>query len=336
MQSLLVSTPTVSINCLEAEIEFASTGQHKEVETHRLSGYLLIAAAALCWGASATIGKAVFNGALAGQTPIDPVILAQSRTTFSLLVFAPLLLLTRGPAALRIGRRDLVWCLLTGVLGIAGSNFLYYYAIQKTTVATGITVQYTAPVWVLLYMALRKQQRATLSRIVAVVMSLFGSMLVVGVGSSSSLKLASTGVVAALGAAFSFAFYNIAGAGLVRRRPSWLVMFYAIAGSVIFWLIVNPPWRVAAHHYSFQQWMFLAGFAIVSMLLPYNLFFAGLRYLDATRAIVTSCLEPVFAIVFAAIFVGESLGIFQIVGIALVLIATIIIQMPEAVTSTSQ
>ncbi len=317
---------------MEAEIEFASTDQRKELNSHRLRGYLLIAGAALCWGASATIGKAVFNGGLAGQTPIDPVILAQSRTTFSLLIFGPLLLLTRGRAAFRISRRDLMWCVLTGVLGVAGSNFFYYYAIQKTTVATGITVQYTAPVWVLLYMALRKEQRATLSRIVAVGMSLFGSMLVVGVGSSSGLRFASTGVLAALGAALSFAFYNIAGARLVRRRPSWQVMFYAIAGSVLFWLIVNPPWRVAAQQYSPQQWIFLAAFAMVSMLLPYNLFFAGLKYLDATRAIVTSCLEPVFAIVFAAIFVGESLGIFQIAGIVLVLIATVVIQMPEGVT----
>jgi DME family drug/metabolite transporter len=334
MKSSLVSTPTVSINCLEAEIEFASTDQRKELETHRLRGYLLIAGAALCWGASATVGKAVFNGALAGKTPIDPVILAQSRTTFSLLVFAPLLLLTRGRAALRIRRADLMWCVLTGVLGVAGSNFFYYYAIQKTTVATGITVQYTAPVWVLLYMAVRREQRATLARIAAVVMSLFGSMLVVGVGSSSKLRFASTGVLAALGAAFSFAFYNIVAARLVKRRPSWLVMFYAIAGSVIFWLIVNPPWRVATQQYSSQQWIFLAGFAMISMLLPYNLFFAGLKYLDVTSAIVTSCLEPVFAIVFAAIFVGESLGLFQIAGIVLVLIATVIIQMPEGVTST--
>src|SRR6266849_1568247 len=105
MKSLLVSTPSASINCLEAEIESASP-DHKFLESHRVRGYLLIAGAALCWGTAATIGKAVFNGALAGETPIDPVILAQSRTTFSLLVFAPLLVLTRGPAALRIDRRD--------------------------------------------------------------------------------------------------------------------------------------------------------------------------------------------------------------------------------------
>jgi drug/metabolite transporter (DMT)-like permease len=63
------------------------------------------------------------------------------------------------------------------------------------------------------------------------------------------------------------------------------------------------------------------------VLLPFSFYFAGLQYLDATRAIVTSCLEPVFAMVLAALFVGESLQPVQGVGIAVVLIATVLVQL---------
>ena len=297
---------------------------------HHLRGYLLIASAALCWGAAATLGKAVFNGTLfAGRTAIDPVILAQSRTSCSLLILFPILLVIHGANALRISRRDLFVSLMVGIVGVAGSNFFYYFAIQKSTVATAITVQYTAPVWVLLYLVARGEQRATLKRIAAVVMALLGSMLVVGVGSSAGLKLASVGVLAALGAAFTYAFYNVGAAVLVQRRPSWLVMLYSLLGSVLFWLIVNPPWRIWAQHYSAKQWGFLAAFAMISMLLPFNLYFAGLKYLDPTRAVVTSCLEPVFAIAFAATFVSEKIGVLQVCGMVLVLTATLLIQMPE-------
>jgi len=65
----------------------------------------------------------------------------------------------------------------------------------------------------------------------------------------------------------------------------------------------------------------------MSVLLPFSFYFAGLQYLDATRAIVTSCLEPVFAIVLAAAFVGESLEPVQVVGIGVVLIATVLVQL---------
>ena len=65
------------------------------------------------------------------------------------------------------------------------------------------------------------------------------------------------------------------------------------------------------------------------MLLPLSLYFAGLQYLDATRAIVTSCFEPVFAILFAATFVQEHIGPIQVLGMVLVLAASVMVQMPE-------
>jgi len=68
---------------------------------------------------------------------------------------------------------------------------------------------------------------------------------------------------------------------------------------------------------------------MLSMLLPFSFYFAGLQYLDATRAIVTSCLEPVFAILIAAAFLGEGLGPLQVVGVVVVLTASIVVQLPE-------
>ncbi len=70
-------------------------------------------------------------------------------------------------------------------------------------------------------------------------------------------------------------------------------------------------------------------FALISLLLPFSFYFVGLQYLDATRAVVTSCLQPVFAILFAAAFIAESLHWFQVLGIVIVLAASIAIQIPE-------
>ena len=67
----------------------------------------------------------------------------------------PALLLLRGPQRLRLPRVDLIKTLLLGVLGVAASNYFYYLAIQRTNVATAIILQYTAPVWVLLYLVAR-------------------------------------------------------------------------------------------------------------------------------------------------------------------------------------
>jgi len=61
---------------------------------HSLRGYLFIGGAAFLWGVSAALGRAVFTGKLrlggAAMRPIDPLILSQSRVTFSLIVLVVL------------------------------------------------------------------------------------------------------------------------------------------------------------------------------------------------------------------------------------------------------
>jgi drug/metabolite transporter (DMT)-like permease len=77
----------------------------------------------------------------------------------------------------------------------------------------------------------------------------------------------------------------------------------------------------------------MAIFAVTSTLLPFSFYFAGLHHLDATRAIVTSCLEPVFSILVAAIALGELVGPIQIAGMALVLASTVLVQLETQKTA---
>ena len=106
-------------------------------------------------------------------------------------------------------------------------------------------------------------------------------------------------------------------------------MTFAMLGGALFWLVIHSPRQIIAAHYSRGQWIFMFAFAFLSMLIPYSSYFSGLRYLDATRAIVTSCLEPVFTILIAAILLGEAFGAVQTIGMIIVLAATIVIQLPE-------
>jgi DME family drug/metabolite transporter len=260
---------------------------------------------------------------------IDPLILAQSRTTLSFLVLLPVLLLQRGERELRLPRRDLLHALLLGILGVAASNYFYYLAIQKTNVATAIILQYTAPAWVLLYMVSRGLQRPTARRVGAVACAVVGSALAIGVVGAGGFRMNTLGVAAALLASFSFAFYNVGGHDILARYDRWRVLLYTLASAALFWIVVNPPWKIAAAHYESAQWLFLLVFALTSVLLPFSLYFAGLQHLDATRAIIASCLEPVFSIVIAAIVLDEIMRPVQALGIIVVLTAIVLIQLPD-------
>lgn len=300
---------------------------------HPWRGYFFIATATLCWGAAATAGKAIFSGRVfAGHAQISPLVLSQARTSFAVAVLTIFLLLRFGASFFRISRRDLALCVLTGTLGLAGSNYFYYLAIEKATVAIAITLQYTAPVWVLMAMVFGGRERFTARRASAVVLALAGIALAIDVF-HSGLSLKALGVIGGIIASFSFAFYNIAAQDLVSRNHQFKIMFYALLAAATLWLVLNPPQRLMAQHFSGAQWGFLFLFACLSTLLPYFFYFTGLKYLDPTRAIIASCLEPVFAILFAAIFVGERLRVLQVAGIVAVLAATVMVQVQGRNTS---
>jgi drug/metabolite transporter (DMT)-like permease len=106
-------------------------------------------------------------------------------------------------------------------------------------------------------------------------------------------------------------------------------LLWVLAGTYTFWIVVNPPWKIIAAHYNRQQWGFMLLFSLVSVLGPFSCYFAGLQHLDPTRAIVASCLEPVFSIVITALALGELVRPMQTVGIVLVLVAILLIQLPE-------
>ncbi len=240
-------------------------------------GYFYIAAATFCWGIAASMGRAAFTGRLPGLhalRPIDPLILSQSRATFSFLVLLPVLGMLRG-RRLRLPAADLGQIFLIGILGVAASNYFYYLAIQRTNVATAIIVQYTAPIWVLLYTVARGLQKPTLQRVAAVGLAVTGIALVIGLFGGGGLRLDTIGVIAALLAAFSFAFYNIGGHNILARLDRWIVLLYTTCSASLFWIVVNPPWKITAAHYSGEQWLFLLLFSLISVLAPFSFYFAG-------------------------------------------------------------
>ncbi len=269
--------------------------------------------------------------------PIDPLILSQSRTTFSLLVLLPILVAGKGWQRVKLPARDLAYCFVLGILGVAVSNYFYYVAIQRTNVATAIIVQYTAPVWVLLYVVARGQQKLTAQKVVAVAFAVMGIALVIDLfrvvfsenKSGSALHLDLYGIIAALLASFSFAFYNVGGHRILARHDRWRVLVWTLTAATAFWLVVNPPWKVIASHYAPAQWLFLFVFSMISVLGAFSLYFLGLQHLEPTRAIIASCLEPVFSILLAALLLGEVLRPIQVFGIVLVLSAIVIVQRPS-------
>lgn len=256
----------------------AQTLDVRTAQSHALKGFLFIGIAAFFWGISASLGRAAFSGRLLPQSGIrnvTPLILSQCRTGFSFVAVALGLIARRGLRQIRLPWGDFVKLFLLGLGGVAASNYFYYLAIQRTNVATAIIVQYTAPVWVLLYMVFRGRERLTRSKSGSVLLAITGIALVIGLFGKGRLQLDLIGVAASMAASFSFTYYNIGGHEILSRYDRWTVLLYTTCSATLFWTVVNPPNKIVAAHYSAVTWIFLAVFSFLSVLLPFTFYFCG-------------------------------------------------------------
>ena len=279
----------------------------------------MVAGAALCWGLAATVAKSLL------VERVDMVLLVQMRATYAAAAMAGFLALVNRPA-LRVRRQDLWKLALLGIAGVAGSNFTYYFAMREGTVAVAIVLQYTAPLLVMAYAASTGEEKVTGVKVAAALVALAGCFLAVGGLGQGSVRTSGAGLVSGILSAFSFAFMTVYTRHLLERYSVWTVTCYALLAASLFWCVINPPWIIAAQPPDAGMWAMLAGFAVVSVLIPHSLFFAGLRHVVASRAIIVSTLEPVIAIVSAAVVLGEALTGLQLGGAVLVLAAIIGLQ----------
>jgi drug/metabolite transporter (DMT)-like permease len=282
-------------------------------------GYLMIAGAAFFWGMSATLAKMLM------VQKVGTILLVQTRVTFALAGMALGFAVIR-PNLFRISPRHLLPVSLMGIIGVAGSNFTYYFAIREGTIATAILLQYTAPLLVTAYMTATREEALSVAKIVAAVIAVAGCAVAVGGLNPAAHHTSTAGVVSGIAAAVCFAFMSVSSRRLLTSVNVWTATLYALFFASVFWAIVNPPWAIGEQLPETALWMKLAGFAMVSVLIPHTLFFAGLQYVVPSRALIVSTSEPVVAIVSAAVLLGESLMGEQIAGAVLVLVAITIIQ----------
>ncbi len=284
-----------------------------------LKGYIAISLAAIMWGVAASVAKSFFNKAY------EPLILVQMRVTLSFAVMF-LFFLTTNRSLLVFRLRDIPHVLIVGILGVAGSNYFYYAAIKETNVSTSILVQYTAPIMVMLYAVLFQKEKLTVAKLSALILSIGGIVLAVGAYNPEVIKGSQKGIIFALLAAVSFSIFNISGKSLTQKYSIWTGLIYLLGAATLFWSFINTPLDIVRANYSAEDWKVFCIIALISILIPYSLYYYGLKHIQSSKAIIISTLEPVVAIVSEWLFLNGKMGILQITGAVSVITAILLLQ----------
>jgi drug/metabolite transporter (DMT)-like permease len=275
-------------------------------------GYLLVAAAAISWGAQSAIAKLLLTS---GSSPAA-LVSARTATAF-LLMAAALGLADR--RLLRTRPRELGHLALLGIVGMALSQYGYYAALTRIPVATALLIIYTSPLFVLAGSALWDREPLRAGDVIAAVVTLAGAGLVIRAHGAGSLGFHAVGVMAAFLSALTFAFYSLWARRMAPRVSPWTGLTYSLGCAALFWIPVAPPWAFLSAEHPPRMWLAFAVVVVFGTLVPFGLYLAGLRWISAAHANITSTIEPVVAAAGAYVVLGEALAWPQLVGGLLVL-----------------
>ena len=286
-------------------------------------GFLLVVLAAVLFALSGTAAKFLFNHGLSAFQ------LIQLRIT---LAFAGLLLFVclRAPGRLKISRKDLPYFACLGVFGIGAAQFFYLLAISRISVASAILLHYTGPIFVALYVLFVRRQKLRLPTILSMAGTLVGCYFMVGAYNMQLHALNWTGIIAGLLAAMAFAAYSLLSDHGMRTYTPWSVLLFGLLFAALMWNILHPPLAAFFQGYSLLQWACIGFIGIFGTIVPFGLYFEGIKRIQPTHASITATLEPISAGVFAALFLGEIMAPLQIGGGLLVIASIVWLQLHSA------
>lgn len=225
------------------------------------------------------------------------------RTAIALLVIGGYLILSKRP--LRFNR----WIFL-GALSVFGCNALFSVANKLTTAANAIVLQFTVPIFVLLFSLIffrRKPTRLDIAACVVVfggIVFFFMDSLSVGGGLGNLIALLS-------GIAY-------AGVFMMNDLPNGDAISSVFWGDVLS-AVTGLPFLLRETDFSIVPLCSLVVLGVFQVGVAYILLTIGLKTTSPVTASLVSGIEPVLNPILVAVFYGETMSVLALVGAAIVI-----------------
>jgi len=287
-------------------------------------GVAAVLIAGCSWGSTGVFVR-ILDGL--GYSPLT-IVFARMSLAFVIMLIALCVLGRR--ELLRVRFKD-IWCFIgTGVSSAILLNLFFSMAIVMNSLSLAAILLATAPVFVVLLSAPIFGERVSSVKIQALVIAFAGCALTSGAIGSGSV-FSPLGVFIGLLAGFGYALYSIMTRFALNRGYDPLtVNIYSFGiGSLVcapftnFSLIAST---ISGSPVSMAILLILH--TLFASLLPYMLYTYGMKFMDTGKASILVSVEPVAATFFGVFLFSEIPTAVNVVGIALVLFAVALLNVP--------
>lgn len=281
--------------------------------------YLMIASGATLWGLIGFFVKGLYA---CGFNSLQIVAVRVSTAALILLLY----LVFNKPSMLKISFKDIPLFVGTGICSVAFFNWCYFSAIEEISVAVAAVLLYTAPAFVTIISRFLFHEWFSGKKLISLFMTLLGCSLVVGFLPSLETQVSVYGLLLGLGSGLGYALYSIFGKIASRKYDTLTITAYTFFLASLATIPISKLSQAAPLMSNFSVYLYAFGLGLIPTVLAYLLYTAGLAGVESSRASITATIEPVVAILLGVIGFGESLSIWQISGISLILLAVLLIQ----------
>lgn len=247
--------------------------------------------AILLFGISGLFGKLL---------PIDPSWIVLGRTLVGSIILILILASTGKIQYLFVSGQWPVNMMLGSVL--AAHWITFFQAIQVSSVAIGLLSFSSFPVFVTLLEPLLFKERLRWLDVLTVIGVVVGLFIVFPLSSMNTEQGIAEGVGWGVLSAFLFAILSLANRSRIQKTDAMVLTCLQNIGAVITTLLIMPKAGVSIIA---DYWLPLLALGLLCTTLPLMLFLNSLRYLKTQLVSLATCLEPVYGIVLAGLFLSE-------------------------------
>ena len=249
-------------------------------------------------------------------------------------LFVGLYLLVFHRDKFRIRLRDL-WCFLgTGLCSLLLYCIFYFRAFERVSISIATVLTYMSPIYIMLLGTLLFREKITPRKVLALVLSIGGCVLVSGV--LSGISGSPDGLLAGFAAGFFYALYSIfAKFAIDRGYQTWTILFYTFGLAAIGCAFVSD-WGAIGAVLSTQPVAIplCLLFGVVTCFFPYLFYSMGLQRIELSRASILNCVDVVSSSLLGAVLFQEYPSWSALLGIALILTAVVLLSTTSKKRST--
>jgi drug/metabolite transporter (DMT)-like permease len=288
---------------------------------------------AIVFGAAAALGTLGVISSAAFEAGMSAASFTALRAILGATILGAIVLRGLQPSAnLRALPQPEKRLLLLAIAANGSMNLLLFTGFQVMTVGLVMTIFYTYPMMVMIVQTARGREQVTPLRVAAVLIAMAGLVLVIGseVGPAAFVSFAGIGLGLAA-ATCQTGFLVISRDGYPTVPAVQATSLTLIGGA----LISGTAALMVGNVGSFNAWasepaawvaVFIAG--TLGAAIPKVLLLVGVRRIGGTRTATVMLSEPVVAVTFAAIALGEPIVAAQLVGGAAILLGAALVQRP--------